>query len=98
MKRKETEMKSRIGLLFLGLLLSAFTVGVPNANADQVPTRIEKKVKHELNMLPYVNVFDYMEFTVDANGNVTLMGEVTNPMLKSDGGNVGKRVEGVEKV
>src|SRR5438270_10319510 len=91
-------MKSRIGLLFLGLVLSAFTFGVPNANADQLPTRIEKQVKHELNMLPYVNVFDYMEFTVDANGNVTLTGEVTNPVLKKDAGNVVKRVEGVEHV
>lgn len=49
-------------------------------------------------MLPYVNVFDYMTFTVDENGNVTLSGEVTNPVVKSDAGNVVKRVAGVERV
>ena len=59
---------------------------------------LEKQVGHELNMLPYVNAFDYMAFTVDDNGNVTLTGEVTNPVLKSDAGNVVERVQGVEHV
>jgi hyperosmotically inducible protein len=59
---------------------------------------IEKQVRHELNMLPYVNAFDYMTFTVDDNGNVTLSGQVTNPVLRSDANNVVKRIEGVERV
>ncbi len=59
---------------------------------------IDKQVKHELNMLPYVNVFDYMAFTVDADNTVTLTGEVTNPVLKSDAANVVKRIRGVERV
>ena len=49
-------------------------------------------------MLPYVNAFDYMTFTVDDNGNVTLIGQVTNPVLRSDANNVVKRIEGVERV
>jgi hyperosmotically inducible protein len=49
-------------------------------------------------MLPYVNAFDYMTFTVDDNGNVTLSGQVTNPVLRSDANNVVKRIEGVERV
>jgi hyperosmotically inducible protein len=59
---------------------------------------IEKQVRHELNMLPYVNAFDYMTFTVDDNGTVTLNGQVTNPVLRSDANNVVKRIEGVERV
>jgi hyperosmotically inducible periplasmic protein len=59
---------------------------------------IEKQVRHELNMLPYVNAFDFMTFTVDDNGNVTLNGQVTNPVLRSDANNVVKRIEGVERV
>jgi hyperosmotically inducible periplasmic protein len=43
-------------------------------------------------------VFDYMTFSVDENGAVTLNGEVTNPVLKSDAANVVKRIEGVERV
>lgn len=66
--------------------------------ADRGTERIEKQVRHELNLLPYVNAFDYMAFNVDANGNVTLSGDVTNPVVKSDAGNVVKRIEGVEHV
>lgn len=49
-------------------------------------------------MLPYVNAFDYLSFSVDENNNVTLMGQVTRPVLKSDAANVVKRIEGVEHV
>jgi hyperosmotically inducible protein len=59
---------------------------------------ISKEVRHELVMLPYYNVFDNLSFKVDPGGVVTLMGQVTNPTLKSDAGNVVKRVEGVTAV
>lgn len=83
-----------VGLTALVLSLSAWAT----TTDDQGAERIQKQVRHELNLLPYVNVFDYMTFTVDENGNVTLNGEVTNPVLKSDAANVVKRVEGVEQV
>ena len=82
-----------VGIMALALSLSAGA-----STTDQGINRIEKKVSHELNMLPYANVFDYMTFSVDQNGTVTLNGEVTNPVLKSDAANVVKRVEGVEHV
>jgi hyperosmotically inducible protein len=66
--------------------------------SDGGTARITKAVRHELNMLPYVNVFDYMTFTVNPDNSVTLAGEVTNPVLKSDAANVVKRIEGVERV
>lgn len=59
--------------------------------------RITKEVGHELRMLPYFTVFDNLSYRVDGY-NVTLMGQVTKPTLKSDAGNVVKRVEGVENV
>src|SRR6202035_3969053 len=58
---------------------------------------LENKVRHELVMLPYLNVFDDVSFRVDG-GTVTLFGEVTKPVLKSDAENVVKRVEGVARV
>ena len=58
---------------------------------------LENKVRHQLVMLPYLNVFDDISFRVDGN-TVTLFGEVTKPILKSDAGNVVKRVEGVARV
>jgi len=70
-----------------------------NALASEPGTaRIEKKVAHELNMLPYGNVFDYMTFTVNDNGTVTLNGTVTQPYVKSAAGKAAKGVEGVDRV
>jgi osmotically-inducible protein OsmY len=59
--------------------------------------RIQREVRHELLMLPYYNVFDEISYKVEGY-NVTLMGEVTRPVLKKDAENVVKRIEGVEKV
>jgi hyperosmotically inducible protein len=95
-------MKFRNSVVGLGVMALALslTAGASTSGAasDQGMARIEKQVRHELNMLPYVNVFDYMTFSVDQNGTVTLNGEVTRPVLKSDAANVVKRIEGVERV
>jgi hyperosmotically inducible periplasmic protein len=92
-------MKLRTLVLGLGIMASALVFSAQSALAStRGTTWVENKVRHELNMLPYVNAFDYMSFSVDENNNVTLMGEVTNPTLKSDAANVVKRVEGVEHV
>ena len=92
-------MKIRTLVLGLGMMAPALSFSVQNAMASARGTEaIDKQVKHELNMLPYVNVFDFMTLTVDANGNVTLSGEVTNPVVRSDAGNVVKRIAGVEQV
>ena len=77
-------------------ILSLGIAAMPAA-ANEPRTRIEKEVRHELVMLPYYSVFDNLSFRVDG-GNVTLMGQVTKPTLKSDAGNVVKRIEGVERV
>jgi hyperosmotically inducible periplasmic protein len=60
--------------------------------------RIVKEVRHELVMLPFYGVFDNLAYKVDADGTVTLLGQVSQPTLKSDSENVVKRIEGVEKV
>ena len=59
--------------------------------------RIQKEVRHELLMLPYFGVFDYIAFQVKGD-TVTLLGEVTRPTLKSDAENVVKHIEGVQRV
>ncbi len=69
--------------------------------AEQAPARsterITREVRHELLMLPYLGVFDNLAYKVDGF-NVTLMGQVTRPTLKSDAENVVKKIEGVEHV
>src|SRR4030088_2398726 len=65
--------------------------------SDKAVQRITKEVRHELLMLPYLDVFDNLAFKVDGY-NVTLLGSVTRPTLKSDAERVVKGIEGVEKV
>ncbi|MGA3186824.1 MAG: BON domain-containing protein [Bryobacteraceae bacterium] len=75
--------------------LAASAALVPAASPNLTP--LENKVRHQLAMLPYYNIFDYISFRVDG-GTVTLFGDVTKPVLKSDAGNAVKHVEGVERI
>ncbi len=94
-------MKYRLIVLVLASLLTVNTQGTaqdtqrePSARAQE---RITREVRHELLMLPYFGVFDYIAYKVDGY-NVTLLGQVVRPTLKSDAENVVKHIEGVEKV
>src|ERR1700758_1935293 len=82
--------------LFLASLAAAQEVqsDQPSAKSQE---RITREVRHELLMLPYFGVFDYIAYKVDGS-TVTLLGQVVRPSLKSDSENVVKRIEGVEKV
>jgi hyperosmotically inducible protein len=59
--------------------------------------RLVREIRHELIMLPNVSVFDDLAFVVEGY-NVTLLGAVTRPVLKSSAENVVKRIEGVERI
>ena len=76
------------------LMLSAWAQREAPARAEE---RIRREVRHEILMLPYYDVFDNITFKVQGY-TVTLMGQVTRPVLKKDVENVVKRIEGVEKV
>ena len=89
------------GLLAAALTFTTAAVAADkNKNAYQGSdvAHVTKEVRHELLMLPYYNVFDNLSFKVDPGGVVTLLGQVTTPTLKSDAGNVVKKVEGVTAV
>lgn len=88
-------------LLVCFLALGALTAAAQDAQRGQ-PTakseeRITREVRHELLMLPYFGVFDNIAYKVNGD-EVTLLGQVVRPSLKSDAGNAVKRIEGVEKV
>ncbi len=59
--------------------------------------RLVQEVRHQLVMLPYYTIFDDLGFRVQGS-TVTLVGAVTNPVLKSSAQNVVKGVEGVTQV
>ena len=75
-------MKSGLRIFTIPLLLIA-TLGLaqdrdqPSARSG---ARITKEVRHELLMLPYLDVFDNLAYKVDGS-TVTLLGQVTRPTL-----------------
>ena len=88
-----------MSLVVLSFALAPSMIGQTEAGQSVSPSeaRIQKEVRHELLMLPYFNVFDYIAYQVKGD-TVTLQGEVTRPSLKSDAENVVKRIEGVQQV
>ena len=60
---------------------------------------LANQVRHELVMIPYYNVFDDLNYSVDnASGVVTLSGAVTQPVVKQDAERSVKRLPGVTQV
>jgi hyperosmotically inducible protein len=98
--------KSLLAVLALPLIFSMVALASPTTQDNQAAgalpqksiDRIVKEVHHELVMLPYYGVFDNLAYKVDPDGTVTLLGQVARPTLKSDAGNVVKRIEGVTNV
>jgi hyperosmotically inducible protein len=105
-KANHEEATVRGGSLFV-LLAVVFATGVAifplpaSGQQGQVSQkaveRIQKEVRHEILMLPYLTVFDNLGYKVDGY-DVTLAGQVTKPSLKSDAESAVKRIEGVEKI
>jgi len=92
-------MKHRSYILVLSLLTLA-TLSIAQDQREtsaKAPERIIREVRHELLMLPYFGVFDNIAFKVDGY-NVTLLGQVVRPSLKSDAENAVKHIEGVEQI
>jgi hyperosmotically inducible protein len=87
-----------LGTLLSLLCLSAAAQDAQGGQASaKSQDRIIREVRHELLMLPYFGVFDYIAFKVDGD-TVTLMGQVVRPTLKSDAESSIKHIEGVEHV
>ena len=92
-------MKRKLMVVVITLLTLA-SLGLAQDREQLSPKaqdRIIREVRHEILMLPYFGVFDYIAFKVDGS-TVTLLGEVVRPTLKSDSENAIKHIEGVEKV
>ncbi len=82
-------------------IAALLTTGMLFAQHDQPSARgterIIKEVRHEILTLPFFSVFDNIAFRVDGY-TVTLLGQVTQPVVKSDAEKAVKGIEGVERV
>lgn len=91
--------------LFFLLLQFTFATALVSAKQDTSAHRgprnseayLKREVRHELMLVPWYSVFDILKFSVNGN-EVTLMGAVTNPTVKTDAENAVKHMEGVDKV
>jgi hyperosmotically inducible protein len=82
-----------------GFLALAALSAVPFAYASgpAVPKTLEEKVRHALDVLPYYGVFDNLLYRVDGD-NVTLTGQVWQPVLKLQAESAIKHIEGIGQV
>ena len=81
--------------------LSVFATNFQNENRQhnekKMQENLTKEVRHQLLLLPYYSVFDNLMFKVDGD-NVTLLGQVVRPTLKSDAESAVKGIESVASV
>ena len=93
-------------LILFQTLCSTGIVSAQQQNSQKTPpTRgsqnyqawLTKEVHHELALVPWYTVFDNLEYRVDGN-NVTLLGQVVRPSVKSDAESAVKSIEGIGTV
>jgi osmotically-inducible protein OsmY len=91
-------MRFRSLQVLTAVVLAALTLAAQQRPAsERAEERIKKEVRHELLMLPYLNVFDNLAFKVEGY-KVILLGQVTDPVVKADAEKAVKGIEGVEQV
>lgn len=87
-----------VASLFSGVCFAQAYPGklVQNSTANH-DAWLAQEVRHQLLLVPWYTVFDNLEFKV-SGGEVTLLGQTTNPTLTHDAENAVKNIEGVTKV
>jgi hyperosmotically inducible periplasmic protein len=93
------------GFLAVGLAFAATSLHAqlpPHAKLAGGEPKVEEsqlsgKIRHQLRVLPFYSVFDYITFTLDGD-KVTLTGFVLRPKLKADAEAAVKSLEGVSSV
>ena len=99
---------SAIGLIVLAFAGAAMAAAPTNSKTvAEVPNQQQKQVNYvnwlsnqvrrQLVTLPWTGVFDNLEYKVDGN-QVTLLGQVVNPVTKSEAQDRVKGIEGVTGV
>ena len=86
--------------MVLGLSTAAYSQKLdhPQNRQERQTAALKEEVRHQLVMMPYFSVFDWLEAEVSPNGMVTLMGQVTQPTVKSDAEARIKRLESATSV
>jgi hyperosmotically inducible periplasmic protein len=90
--------------LALGLFLATPSVHAQHSRAAKPAAapkpeepQLPREIRHQLSVLPYYSVFDYIAFTLDGD-KVTLTGYVLRPTLRANAEAAVKSLEGVSSV
>ncbi len=89
--------------ILLCLAVPSSTIQEPSKkNAPKVTVKPEEHslahdVRHQLQVLPYYSVFDYITFDLQG-GKVTLSGQVVRPTLRADAEAAVRSIEGITTV
>ena len=108
MANKSLLLRSSVGFFALVLLGFAMDAGAAQRDKAQLnsPTvrdvrrmeALKEEVRHQLLMLPYYSVFDWLQAEVKPDGSVTLSGQVVRPTLKDDAEARVKKLEGATRL
>lgn len=86
------------GITMLLLLLLASQLAAQSSEQHpRVDENLSRAVHHQLRVLPYYSVFDYLTCAIDGS-KVTLAGQVVRPTLKAHAETAVKSIEGVVSV
>jgi hyperosmotically inducible protein len=88
-------MKVSIKNRMIAVAMVLALTGVSAVAADLSP--LEKKIRKELVTLPYIGVFDNLQFQVQGD-TVILSGQVVRPSSRKDAERRIQRIEGIDRV
>jgi hyperosmotically inducible protein len=95
--------------IWSALLATLFLIAVPSLPApatsssqsqkteEKYPSALSREIHHQILMLPFYSVFDFVTFTLQSN-KVTLSGQVLRHNLKDQAEAAVKSLEGVDSV
>jgi hyperosmotically inducible periplasmic protein len=90
-----TKVAAIAGLMICLLVLTAvLPINAQDTRNAERTRRLMEEVRHQLVMLPYYSVYDWLEAEVRPDGQVVLKGMVTEPTLKSSAEANVKKLEG----
>ena len=81
----------------MGILFTAFVSSAAPVSVVQNTERLEKQLSHALAVLPFVGVFDNLEFNLDGS-HANLFGQVSRPSLKVSAERAAAGIEGIESI
>jgi hyperosmotically inducible protein len=98
-RTRSVSVRSLLMVIALCVVASGatFAQGPPARTSPNYEQWLTREVNHELVLLPWLSLFDNLEYKIQGS-EVTLMGQVVNPVTKDDAEKAVKGIEGVTKV